>query len=99
MVEVGTDRADEVAATEAKVGAFMSGKFPDYVPLQHHLMDYEVENILRQYSKTTAESELSVFNLYTGGEGQTEERMGKIEGRKVCEVAAPDIEEESEEEG
>ena len=39
----------------------------------------------------TPEDELSKFNLYTGGQGQTEEKFDQIEERKVS-SAAPKVE-------
>ena len=53
----------------------MQLQFPDYIPLRHHLMRCHQLNILRQHSDLTPAEELSVYNLYTGGEGQTEEQI------------------------
>lgn len=66
---------EEVREAEGRVGDFMQLQFPDYIPLRHHLMRFQQLNILKQHSDLTPAEELSVYNLYTGGEGQTEEQM------------------------
>ena len=76
---------------EGKVEDFMSVKFDSYIPLKHHNFNCERQNVMRQYSKMTPEDELSKFKLYTGGQGQTEEKFDQIEERKVS-SAAPKVE-------
>lgn len=87
----------QIRDSENRVGAYMGEKFPRYVHLKYHLLDYQKENLIKQHSKMTPEEELSVFNLYLGGENQTEEKFKKMEGRKAS-SAAKEREEVSEEE-
>ena len=65
----------------------MKEKFTPYVPLRNNTFDYEKINVMRQYSKTTPEDILTKYNLYLGGEGQTEERFEKIPERDTSSVA------------
>ena len=88
---------DQMRDTEEKIGLFMQEKFPEYVPLNHHLHKYQMRAIQRQHSKHTPKNQMSVYNLYTGGEGQTEKRMSEIRPRQVSKVA-PNSASESEEE-
>ena len=74
---------EETREAENRVGDWMEHRFGDeYVPLNYHLMRFQEANLMKQYSDLTPEEELSVFNLYFGGEGQTEERMSKIPPKK-----------------
>lgn len=81
------DSCSQMDHSETTVGDAMLQLFPDYVPLNNHLMRYEMANILKQHSKLTPASQLSVYNLYTGGEGQSEERMKGKTARKVSSAA------------
>ena len=78
---------NEIKAAEERVEAFMATKFKEYVPLANHLFNFQRRNVLKQHSKLTPADELSKFNLFVGGEGQTEERMSKMEERKPSSVA------------
>ena len=86
----------EIMQAEGKIDDFMRDKFPSYLPLKNHNFDFERRNVMRQYSKMTPEDELSKFNLYTGGQGQTEEKFEKLEERKASSAApvVEDIEDE-----
>ena len=77
----------EIKEAEARVEAFMATQFTEYVPLKHHLFNFQARNVRKQHSKLTPQDELSKFNLYVGGEGQTEEKMSKYEERKASSVA------------
>ena len=77
----------EMVEAEGRIGDFMKSKFESYIPLRHHTFDYEKDNVMRQYSKTTPEELLTKYNLYLGGEGQTEARFEKIPERDVSSVA------------
>ena len=76
----------EMMEAETRIGDFMKEKFTSYVPLRNHTFDYEKINVMRQYSKTTPEDLLTKYNLYLGGEGQTEERFEKIPERDTSSV-------------
>lgn len=52
-------------------------KFPDYVRLNHHLARFQINNILKQHSEETPTSEKSAFNMFTGGERETEQLLTK----------------------
>ena len=87
---------EQIRESELRVQKFMSRRFSKkYIALNHHLMAYQEANIMRQHSKTTPASELSVYNFFTGGEGQTEEQMSAIAPRDVSKIA--DKEEDVEE--
>lgn len=60
----------------------------EYVPLRYHLMNYQKRNVLKEHSKLTPQNEKSIFNFYTGGEGQTEEQMRGIKTRYESLVAS-----------
>ena len=87
----------QVRESENKVQAFMTEKFTSYVHLKHHLMNFQRENVMKQFSKETPAEELSKYNLYLGGENQTSERFQGIEDRKAS-SAAKEREDVSEEE-
>ena len=80
---------EEVREAEGRVGDFMQIKFPTYIPLRYHLMEYQQRNIMKQHSDLTPGEELSIFNFYTGGEGQTEEQMLGIAAKKPTSAAVP----------
>ena len=90
----------QVRESENKVGAFMAEKFSSYVHLKHHLMNFQRENVLKQFSKETPANELSKFNLYLGGENQTSERFHGMDERKASSAAKEreDVSEEEEDE-
>ena len=77
----------QIRDSENRIQEFMSTKFPNYVHLRHHLMDYQKANVLKQYSKTTPDEELSKFNLYLGGENQTSAKFDNMEERKKSSAA------------
>lgn len=78
----------QVRESEQRIEQLMKDRFGDeYVPLRHHLMAYQEENIMKQSSKTTPANELSVFNYYVGGENQTKEQMMGIGKRKASKAA------------
>ena len=78
----------EIEAAQERIGDFMAEQFPQYIPLKYHQFNYERRNVMKQYSKTTPAEQLSKYNLYTGGEGQTEEKFLEMAERKVSSVAA-----------
>ena len=83
---------EETREAENRVGDWMQHRFGDeYVPLNYHLMRFQEANLMKQYSDLTPEEELSVFNLYLGGEGQTEERMSKIAPKKPSKKAKKQV--------
>ena len=73
---------EEVREAENRIEDFMNDKFDEYIPLKYHLPLYQERNIMTQYSLLTPEAELSVYNLYTGGEEQLREQMAGIAPRK-----------------
>ena len=77
-VNNSTSDNNRVEQSEVVVDDFMRSEFEEYVPLEHHLMKYEMTNIIKQYSKTTPESELSVFNLYLGGRAKRKRKWQKL---------------------
>ena len=77
----------EIMQAETKVGDFMQEKFRCYIPLKYHNFDFEKRNVMRQHSKMTKEEDLSKFNMYTGGQGQTEEKFEKIAERNASSAA------------
>ena len=80
LVEKG--RFEQTRDAENRLGEFMAYRFEEYIPLKHHLMMYQEHNIIKQYSELTPESELIVYNLYTEGQGHTEDRITRIPPRK-----------------
>lgn len=79
---------EQIRESEERVAKFMAKRFKNkYIALRNHLMAFQEANIMRQHSKSTPASELSVYNLYTGGEGQTEEQMAAIAPRDVSKLA------------
>ena len=79
---------EQIRESEERVAKFMAKRFKNkYIALRNHLMAFQEANIMRQHSKSIPASELSVYNLYTGGEGQTEEQMAAIAPRDVSKLA------------
>ena len=79
---------EQIRESEARVQKFMDKRFKKkYIPLRNHLMAYQEANIMRQHSKSTPASELSIYNFFTGGEGQTAEQMAAIAPRDVSKIA------------
>ena len=78
----------EIENAMQRVGDFMDETFKDYIPLRHHQFNFERRNIMKQYSKITPAEELSKYNLYTGGQGQTEEKFLEMQERKASSAAA-----------
>lgn len=87
---------DQMKDTQDKISAIMSDQFHEYVPLNNHLHRYQMRAMQKYFSKTTPKSELTIYNLYTGGEGQTEERMGKLKCRQASSIARDDSSSEEE---
>ena len=85
---------EQIRESEGRVERFMKRQFKRYIPLRHHLMGFQEANLIKQHSKTTPESELSIYNNYTGGDGQTLEQISAIAPRVVSKAA--DAEEEVE---
>ena len=77
---------EEVLKAENRIEDMMNDWFDTYIPLKYHLHTYQERNIMKQHSLLTPEAELSVFNLYTGGEGQTRQQMAGIAPRKQSEA-------------
>lgn len=94
---VDEDVASHAAVTEGQIGDLMRDQFPEYVRLKHHNFRWEINAQLAQYSKMTPSYELSVYNEYTGGEGQSKARMDKFEVRVEADVAEEDDQEDEEE--
>ena len=77
---------EELLEAENRIEDMMNDWFDTYIPLKYHLHTYQERNIMKQHSLLTPEAELSVFNLYTGGEGQTRQQMAGIAPRKESEA-------------
>ena len=78
---------EEMEKTSAKIDTTMKMMFSEYVPLKYHLQQYQITNLRKQYCKETPPSELSVYNLYLGGENQTEEKFNMMTKRQASSVA------------
>ena len=76
------EEIEEIAETENLLEGFMADRFRQYVPLDHHLMGYQMRNVLAEYSKETPAALKSKYNLYLGGEGQGRESMSNV-GERV----------------
>ena len=77
----------EVREAEARIGHFMELQFANYVPLRYHLMKFQENNIMRQHSELTPADELSIYNFFTRGDGQSEEQMLGIAPRAASSAA------------
>ena len=77
----------QIRDSKNRVGEFMGQNFPRYVHLRHHLMDFQKENVMKQFSKTTPDSELSKYNLFLGSERHTEKKFEDMDERKTSSAA------------
>jgi hypothetical protein len=75
--------AEQMAKSEAKIEKFIEERFTEYIPLKNHLQKWQMRNVLREHSRLTPASELSKYNLFTGGQGQTKEAMELIPGKSA----------------
>lgn len=81
--ECEEEELEQCRETENALEDHMKEKFGDeYVPMKHHLMNYQVKNLLKEHSKLTPQNEKSKFHFYLGGEGQTEDQISGIKKRK-----------------
>lgn len=72
---------DQIRATETSIDDFMNDTIPEYVPLKYHNFRYEMRAQWREFSKETPNSEKSVYNLYVGGERQSDENVKALHDR------------------